>query len=61
MNGTDLLTTGEIAELCDVNRVTVHHWAKNGKLPIAQYANNMRLFRRSDVDALIAERAETAS
>lgn len=58
----ELLTTGQIADLCGVNRVTVHHWAKDGKLPIHSYANGMRLFARTDVDAFLAARtAEAAS
>jgi excisionase family DNA binding protein len=62
MTGTDLLTTGQIADLLGVNRVTVHHWATSGKLPIHSFANGIRLFRRTDVDAFIATRnAEAAS
>lgn len=62
MKSTDLLTSGEVAELAGVDRVTVHHWAKDGKLPIVAKANRIRLFARSDVEALIAKReAEAAS
>jgi excisionase family DNA binding protein len=51
---TDLLTTGQVAELAGVNRTTVHHWAKDGKLPIAGHANNIRLFSRADVETFLA-------
>ena len=52
----ELLTTGQIADLCGVNRVTVHHWAKDGKLPVAQVVNGIRLFDRATVEAFIAAR-----
>jgi excisionase family DNA binding protein len=50
----ELLTTGQVAELAGVNRTTVHHWAKDGKLPIAGHANNIRLFNRADVETFLA-------
>jgi excisionase family DNA binding protein len=58
---SELLTTGQVADLVGVNRTTVHHWAKDGKLPIAGYANNIRLFNRADVDKFTDARTEVAS
>ena len=50
MPSTELLTAGEVAALKGVHRTTVHHWAKDGKLPVAQTVNGIRLFLRTDVD-----------
>lgn len=58
MTQSDLLTTGQIADEHGVHRTTVDYWANTGKLPVAHTANGIRLFNRSDVDALIASRAE---
>lgn len=52
-----LLTTGEIAERCDVHRTTVFYWVKNGKLTPSQTVNGIRLFDETDVDRFLAERA----
>lgn len=51
----DLLTAGEVAALKGVHRTTVHHWAKDGKLPVAQTVNGIRLFNRADVEAFRTE------
>jgi excisionase family DNA binding protein len=61
MTGTKLLTSGEVAAQCGVNRVTVHHWAKDGKLRVAQVVNGMRLFDATDVDKFAAARATETS
>ena len=47
----ELLTAGQVAALKGVHRTTVHHWAKDGKLPVAQIVNGIRLFSRADVEA----------
>jgi excisionase family DNA binding protein len=52
---TELLTAGEVAALKGVHRTTVHHWAKDGKLPVAQVVNGMRLFDRATVEAFRPE------
>ena len=63
MSQNELLTSGQVAERCGVNRSTVHHWAKDGKLVVAETVNGIRLFRASDVDAYTASRdaAEVSS
>lgn len=61
MPSNDLLTSGEVAAAHGVNRTTVHHWAKDGKLPVAQTVNGIRLFLRSDSDKLAADRAAAAA
>ena len=53
--GNELLTAGEVAALKGVHRTTVHHWAKDGKLPVAQVVNGMRLFDRATVEAFRSE------
>lgn len=70
MTDKNLLTAGEVAGLKGVHRTTVHHWAKDGKLPVAQVVNGIRLFDAVDVDelevvdgrlVLAAKRAEKAT
>lgn len=51
------LTTGQIARQLGVDRSTVHHWAKDGKLPIAIEVNGTRLFDPDTVARFAAERA----
>lgn len=55
---SDLLTSGQVATLLGVHRTTVHHWERAGRLKASGEANGIRLFRRSDVERLAAERAE---
>jgi excisionase family DNA binding protein len=55
VNDTDLLTAGQVAALKGVHRTTVHHWAKDGKLAVAQTVNGMRLFDRATVEAFGTE------
>jgi DNA-binding transcriptional MerR regulator len=57
----ELLTSGQVAQRAGVDRSTVHHWAKDGKLAIAEVVNGMRLFASDDVDRLIADRAAEAA
>lgn len=54
MTDKDLLTAGQVAALKGVHRTTVHHWAKDGKLPIARTVNGIRLFDRATVEAFQA-------
>lgn len=51
----ELLTAGQVAAIKGVHRTTVHHWAKDGKLPVAQTVNGMRLFDRATVEAFREE------
>lgn len=57
----DLLTSGQVAKELGVDRTTVHHWAKDGKLLVAHVINGTRLFARSEVDRLAASRAKAQS
>jgi len=63
MTGDTFLTSGEVAALGGVDRTTVHHWAKDGKLPVAGFANGTRLFDKAEVDRFLSARkaAEAAS
>lgn len=56
MQPTELLTTGQIADLLQVHRTTVHHWEKAGKITPVTIANGVRLFDSSVIDQLISER-----
>ena len=58
MSSKNFLTTGQVAERGKVDRTTVHHWAKDGKLPVAAEANGTRLFDEAEVDRFLAERAD---
>lgn len=54
---TDLLTTAEVAELLGASVPSVNRWATSGRLPVAQQlagVRGARLYRRSDVEALLA-------
>lgn len=59
MPGDTFLTTGEVAARGGVDRTTVHHWAKDGKLPVAQMVNGMRLFDSATVDRFLKSRANS--
>lgn len=61
MTQSELLTTGQIAAETGKHRTTVDYWANTGKLPYIKTETGIRLFRREDVDKLIAERSEAAS
>jgi predicted site-specific integrase-resolvase len=55
----DLLTAAEVAEMAGRHVFTVHRWASNGKLPVAQKlpgATGAYLFRRGDVESLLEPR-----
>lgn len=55
---SDLLTTTQTAELLKVSARTVQRYATEGVLPVAQRITAHRgayLYRRSDVEALLAE------
>jgi DNA-binding transcriptional MerR regulator len=55
----DLLTTQEVArEEGTVCAATVRQWEKTGKLPAIRTASGMRLFRRADVNRLLAARRQ---
>lgn len=52
----DLLTTQDVARADGVCAATVRQWERTGKLPAIRTASGMRLFRRADVDHLLAAR-----
>lgn len=54
---SDLLTTQDVARAeGDVCAATVRQWERTGKLPAIRTASGVRLFRRADVDRLLAAR-----
>ncbi len=53
----DLLTTGDTARILDLTPRYVQDLECKGKLPAMRTARGMRLFKRSDVERLAAERA----
>lgn len=58
--GNELLTTGQIADLLQVHRTTVHHWEKAGKIVPVTTANGVRLFSPDVIEDLLAQRAAEA-
>lgn len=61
MMSDDLLTTGQIADLAGVDRSAVHYWARDGKLtPALTTGTGIRLFRRDEVEAFLADRKAAA-
>jgi excisionase family DNA binding protein len=56
-----LIAAGTVAQRAGVHRTTVHHWAKDGKLPVAATVNGIRLFDPDTVDAFITSRLEAAA
>lgn len=55
-----LMSTAEVATLKGVHPTTVNRWVQAGRLPIAHKAPGIRganLYRRADVEALVAARA----
>lgn len=59
-NPDDLLTTAEVARIVGRSVPTIHRWVESGRLPTARKLPGIRgarLFRRSDVDALLAPEA----
>jgi predicted site-specific integrase-resolvase len=54
----ELLPCALVARLANVTTETVRSWDRRGVLKALRTASGMRLFRREDVDALIAKRAQ---
>lgn len=51
---TDYVLTAEAAEILGVSQNTLRGWAKMGKISMRRNpANGYRLFRRSDLEALL--------
>jgi excisionase family DNA binding protein len=57
----EFLTVNDVAKVGDASAATVRLWADSGKLPVIRTASGMRLFRRADVERLLAERRSRAA
>lgn len=60
MNPKNYCTTGEVALEARVSTATVRQWEKAGRLKAVRLTNGTRLFSRTDVDRVIANRARRA-
>ncbi|MFO1044530.1 MAG: helix-turn-helix domain-containing protein [Planctomycetaceae bacterium] len=57
---TDYVMTAEAAEILGVSQNTLRGWAKEGKIPMHRNpANGYRLFRRTDLEAFLANVAKS--
>ena len=56
-----LLNTSGAAKILAVVPDTVRLWERTGRLPALRTESGMRLFRRQDVEALAARRAQEHS
>ena len=53
---SEYVMTAEAAEILGVSQNTLRAWAASGKVPVSRNpANGYRLFRRSDLQRLLAE------
>jgi len=52
----ELLSPYDASKIADVSSQTVRSWADQGKLSVIRTAGGMRLFKRSEVEALVVER-----
>lgn len=57
----DLLTATEAAAAWGVSVHTVRRWAKEGKVATISLPSGRRRYRRSDVEALLAEPSEASA
>ena len=55
-NGEAFLTTSEVARRLDLMPDSVRHLERKGVLPAQRTATGVRLFRASDVEALVIVR-----
>ena len=55
-----LLSTADSARRLDVTPAHVRYLANTGKLPAERLLSGVRVFKSEDVDALAAERRESA-
>jgi excisionase family DNA binding protein len=53
----DLMTTGDAARMLGLSTDMVRLLERDGRLPAQRTINGFRLFRRGDVEKLVAERA----
>jgi excisionase family DNA binding protein len=54
-NDDPLLTPGEVAAILHVDPKTVSRWAASGRLPFVRTPGGHRRYRRSTVEAFLAE------
>lgn len=54
-NDDPLLTPGEVAAMVHVDPKTVSRWAVSGRLPFIRTPGGHRRYRRSTVEAFLAE------
>ena len=51
----DYVTVSEAAELCGVTALTIRNWDARGRLVSYRHPiNNYRMFRKSDIESLLA-------
>lgn len=50
---TPLMTTGEVALLCNVTAETVREWARDGRIPTVTLPGGLKRFRREDIDRIL--------
>ena len=57
-NPNDKLTASDVAREAkgEITPAAVRYWADAGKLPVVRTAGGVRLFRRADVERVLAER-----
>lgn len=53
------LTQGDVEEILDVSRSTLHRLRKDGSIPFVQHGRKI-LFRREDVDAFLEDHLRAA-
>lgn len=60
-NESDLMTPQDVARFAHgaIGAATVRLWARTGKLPAIRTASGRRLFRRTDVERVLADRRRT--
>lgn len=54
-----LWTAGEVASYLRVTEGTINQWAKLGRIPVVK-VGSLNRFRRSEIDAWLAENAKPA-
>lgn len=63
MHNDELVGSAEVCRTLEINPSTVSRWVEAGRLTPAHKLpgrNGAYLFRRADIDTLVAERAEAA-
>lgn len=54
MASAELLSAPKAAELLQVSDETIRRWAEAGKLPFVELPSGRRVFRRADIEAILA-------